>query len=132
MKTLVLIRHAKSSWDDPSLRDFDRPLNKKGHRRAKFMAAYLAASGFKPELLLSSPANRALTTAQYFQTAFQLPNLELQTNSQIYLASTEVLLSIVQSLPDALTNICMFGHNPGFTQFPNMLVEQQLDHVPTA
>lgn len=120
MKTLYLIRHAKSSWTDRSLSDFDRPLNKRGLRDAPFMAAKVAEHlGGNDASIVSSPANRAQTTASYFATALGKDFDKTTLLGQIYEASPQTLLYTIQSLDNAADFVLLFGHNPAFTYIAN-------------
>jgi phosphohistidine phosphatase len=131
MRTLFLIRHAKSSWDNPGLRDFNRPLNERGLRDAPRMAELLAGKGVRPDLIMSSPAKRALTTAQFFAAAFGLAEDSIVRQQAIYEASPLDILRIIGELPEAAHTVLLFGHNPTFTDVTNMLAEKSVDNVPT-
>ncbi len=131
MKTLILVRHAKSSWDNPELSDHDRPLNKRGERDAPGMAEFAARNIRKPDLLVSSTAVRAYTTAKHFASAYQIPISQIQTNRKIYHASTSTLLKLVQQLSPDKSTVMLFGHNPGFTDFANALANTQILNIPT-
>ncbi len=131
MKKVFFIRHAKSSWTDPSLRDFDRPLNKRGERDAPFMAKLLKGKLPELDLIVSSPANRALTTAQYFAEAFGIKKEEIHTDNQLYHAYPDDILKIIRALDDQYKVILLFGHNPGFTELANIFTEDFIDNVPT-
>ena len=119
MKTVYLVRHAKSSWADMSLRDIDRPLNKRGFRDAPFMAKMLKGKGARPDALVSSPANRAFTTASYFAKAIDWSPEDIVVEKDIYEAYVSDLFEIVRSLSEEWDTICLFGHNPTFTSFAN-------------
>jgi phosphohistidine phosphatase len=131
MKTLILIRHAKSSWDNAALSDFERPLSDRGYRDAPRMAKRLREKNLAPNLLLASPANRALTTAKIIAEGIDYPVEHIQTARSIYHAGEDELLSIVQQLPDSTDVVMLFGHNPGFTDFANSLTNSRLDNIPT-
>lgn len=132
MKTLYLIRHAKSSWKDRSLDDFDRPLNKRGNRDAPLMGELLQERSPVPELILSSPALRAITTAHIIADAIGYPRGKILTDEAIYLASVDTLLEIIRNIHDRYSSVFMFGHNPGFTDLGNELTNSQIDNLPTA
>ncbi len=120
MKTLYLIRHAKSSWTDHSLSDFDRPLNKRGLRDAPFMAAKVAEHlKGKKATIVTSPANRAQTTARYFATTLGIDEADLNFEPRIYEASPQTLLYIIQGLDKTAETVLLFGHNPAFTYIAN-------------
>jgi len=129
-KQLIVIRHAKSDWANALLRDFDRPLNKRGMRAAPEMAARLVNRGIQPDLLVSSPAKRAITTARYFAEAWEIPLQNIQEQPNIYEASAKTLLSIVSQFDNQYHQIALFGHNPGLTDLVNML-DGHIDNLPT-
>ncbi|MCB9035195.1 MAG: histidine phosphatase family protein [Lewinellaceae bacterium] len=131
MKTVFFVRHAKSSWDNPSLRDIERPLNKRGKRDAPFMGKLLKGKGIQPDRLISSPANRAFTTAKYFAQALGIAEAEIESDKRIYDAYPEDILDIVQELPDDYSMVLVFGHNPTFTGVANLFTEDYISNVPT-
>lgn len=131
MKTLYLIRHAKSSWDHPGLRDIQRPLNERGLRDAPVMARILRARTDSPVLIVSSPAKRALTTALFFAEAFGIPDESVVRNPAIYEASLPELLQVIRALPNAAETILLFGHNPTFTDVANLFSEDFVANIPT-
>lgn len=131
MRTLFLIRHAKSSWDSPGLRDFDRPLNKRGLKDAPEMAQLLFSQGVRPDLIVSSPAKRALTTAQFFAQVFNTPDTAIVREPTIYEALPFQILQVVSKLPDTANTVLLFGHNPGFTEVANHFSEEFIENVPT-
>ncbi len=127
MKHLFIIRHAKSSWDDPLQKDFDRPLNKRGQRDAPFMAQRLSLNSNKPEFILSSPALRAITTATVFASELKIVGEFFVQNEKIYDASLNDLLQVVQKIPDAVQNAAIFGHNPGLSHLAAHLSGEYFD-----
>lgn len=131
MRTLFLIRHAKSSWDNPGLRDFNRPLNERGMREAPLMAQLLDHQGIQPTLLVSSPAKRALTTALVFAAQFGIPDDLVQREQSIYEADPTDILKIISNLPDSAAVVCLFGHNPTMTEVANLFTNDMIDNVPT-
>lgn len=130
MRTLYLIRHAKSSWDDMSLDDFDRPLNKRGKRDAPAMAQWLKDEIKNLDAIISSPAKRAKRTAKQFADAF---GITVEYHKSLYHAGTEEILSSVYGTNDSHSAVAIFGHNPGFTYFANNYLEDNgyIDNVPT-
>src|SRR5688572_8649179 len=112
MKTLFLLRHAKSSWHDPDLPDFERPLNDRGLRTAPFMGEYMKANGISPAIILSSPAVRARTTAELVRQAADLA-AEIQFDKDIYEASPQRLYQIISAIADTYESAMIVGHNPG-------------------
>ncbi len=132
MKTLVLIRHAKSSWSDPELQDIDRPLNKRGQRDAPFMGNKLKQAGIKPDLILSSPANRAFSTAKIIAEATNYPVSKIKLEKTIYGAYESELINLLRTVGDKHELLFMFGHNPEFTSFANRFIKgDYIDNVPT-
>jgi phosphohistidine phosphatase len=131
MKTVFLIRHAKSSWKDSSLADIERPLNKRGFRDAPFMANLLRSSGVKPDRLISSPANRAYTTATYFAEAFAIPKPAIDIRKAIYMAYPEDILEMITGFSNSWNTVCLFGHNPTFTGVANVFTSDHIANVPT-
>lgn len=113
MKTLLLLRHAKSSWDDPSLADFHRPLAERGERDAPRIGSALAEQREIPELVISSPAVRAVQTASAVTSHVRYAG-EVRLDQRIYGAGSAELLKIVRTLPEEYSTIMLVGHNPGF------------------
>ena len=131
MKNLFITRHAKSSWNNPGLADIDRPLNERGKKAAPFMGKLIVDKGEKPELLISSPANRALSTARAFGEVMGLVENDIIVNRAIYGAGAQQLLELVQNQDDLHKSIMLFGHNPTFTSFVNMLTGSNIMNVVT-
>ena len=130
MKQLIIVRHAKSDWGNLDLRDFDRPLNKRGKSNAPEMAHRLVKKKIKPEVIVSSPALRAITTAKFFADTWQMPLAEIQEEPNIYEASVHTLLNVINNFDKKYAKIAMFGHNPGLTDLVNYLGGQIYD-LPT-
>ena len=131
MKTLLLVRHAKSSWDDPAMTDFDRPLNERGKKDAPAMADRLIARGITIGSFISSPAKRAKKTAKIFSQAFQRNEEEIILIPELYLASSSVFESVLASIESDSDTIALFSHNPGITDFANTLTAARIDDIPT-
>lgn len=131
MRLLTLIRHAKSSWDDDTLSDFERPLNERGRRDAPAMAERLAPELERPLRIVTSPAVRALSTARQFAIALRIEESSMRIEPRIYEASAGSLLAIVNALPDAEEHVLMFGHNPGFSDLGRLLVREPFTEMPT-
>jgi len=121
MKTLFLVRHAKSSRDDPTVADRDRPLNDRGLRDAPKMGARLAKRDMRPELILSSPALRALTTAQLMARKLDYKTKDVLVDDRIYASSPRVLLEIIHGFDDKLKCVMLVGHNPELSELANRL-----------
>lgn len=132
MKTLYILRHAKSSWDNPDLDDFQRPLNDRGEKDAPKMGKRLLKEGAKLKLICSSPANRALTTAQLVAAELGYPVNSIREEQKLYHAREEAILEIVRSFDDSLDTVMIVGHNPGFTEFANDLLNEEIANLPTA
>jgi phosphohistidine phosphatase len=131
MKTLYLVRHAKSSWDKPGLADADRPLNERGKRDAPEMGRRLAARGVDPDALLSSPAKRARSTARRIAEAMDRPKDSVRCDERLYVFSDAPLLEFVRALDEALQRPMLFGHNPAMTDLANRLGDTTIDNIPT-
>jgi phosphohistidine phosphatase len=112
MKSLHLLRHAKSSWDDPVERDFDRPLNGRGHRAARRMGEWLKESGLAFDLVLASPALRIRQTIEGVEAGLGA-RLQAQFDKRIYMASAASLFDLVRETPDSVQALLLVGHNPG-------------------
>lgn len=131
MKVLMLIRHAKSSWKDPSLPDWDRPLNKRGRRDAPMMGERLAERGAYADLVISSSAVRAVATAEAIAEAIEYPLEEIVVDERLYGAGEFEMLEVIQSLDDAWDRVMCVGHNPDLTDLVNRLSPYEIDNVPT-
>lgn len=131
MRTLFLIRHAKSSWDNPGLRDFNRPLNERGLHDAPKMAQTLAKRGVRPDLIVSSPAKRALSTALFFAKTLGVEEEAVVQEQSIYEAAPADVLHIISRLPDEARTVLLFGHNPTLTDVANRFSEDFIDNIPT-
>ncbi len=113
MKTLILLRHAKSSWADPGMSDFDRPLNRRGQEAAEAMGREMRRLGLVFDAILSSPAVRAVETLERAEIGYGAP-LAAQRDERIYLAAPATLLAIVRGMDQGADRLLMVGHNPGF------------------
>ncbi|RZV37954.1 MAG: histidine phosphatase family protein [Chromatiales bacterium] len=132
MKILTIVRHAKSSWKDSSLPDDKRPLNRRGERDAPEMGRRIQEHGIRPSLIVSSPANRAWTTAKVVAEAINYPREFLQKEDRLYLASLDDILDVVVAQDNGFNNLMVVGHNPGLTDFTNFLVPGLTNNLPTA
>ncbi len=131
MRELFLVRHAKSSWDDPTLSDFDRPLNQRGKSDAPMMGEYLAKLGIKFDLIVSSPAKRAKKTAKILAQSLGYDTSKIEYIDSIYEASPQTLLYIICQLPKEAKRVMLVGHNPSLTMLANMLDDVAIDNIPT-
>jgi phosphohistidine phosphatase len=132
MKSLTIVRHAKSSWKHHGLSDRERPLNKRGERDAPVMARRVAKTGIRPSQIISSPAVRAWTTAKVFARELGYPAEFLQREDGLYLASLDNLLDVVATQDPGFNHLMLFGHNPGLTDFVNYLVPGLTSNLPTS
>lgn len=131
MKHLLLVRHAKSSWDDPSQSDFDRPLNERGKQDAPQMARRLLAKSIAIDAFLSSPAKRARKTAALFAAEYNHDKEGILLIPELYHASPANFFQVIARAPDTANTIAVFSHNPGITEFVNLLTEVRIDDMPT-
>jgi phosphohistidine phosphatase len=131
MKTLYVIRHAKSSWDNPLLADADRPLNARGEADAPRMGKRLNNRTVRPNLMVSSPALRAWDTCTAIAKVIDYPLSNIKKNKNLYHAQDDEILSIVQHFDNALDSVWILGHNPGLTDFVNQLTDESIDNIPT-
>lgn len=132
MKTLLLCRHAKSSWDDPDLTDFERPLNTRGRRDGRFMGDLLRDRGISPDRILTSPANRAMTTARMIAETLGYPLDRIIVDERIYEAHPGDLIEVAESIDDGVGLAMIFGHNPGLTEVANLLSDTAIGNLPTS
>ncbi len=130
MKTLYLLRHAKSSWDDPAQTDFERPLNKRGLKAAPFMGELMAKKRFEPSVIVSSPAMRAKTTARLVKDAGSF-SADIIFEKSIYEASPNALRQVISEISDNHSSALLVGHNPGIEGFIRYLTGD-LEPMPTA
>lgn len=132
MKTLYLLRHAKSSWADDSLPDHRRPLNKRGERDAPKMGKWLAEQANPPEWVLCSDANRTLATFTRVNLHWKIPQERLQISPELYMAGTKDFWRILQQQPATTHSLLLISHNPGITEFANQLSSDfETDNMPT-
>ena len=132
MKTLYLFRHAKSSWEFDHLSDHDRPLNKRGRNDAPLMGEQLAKRTIKPDLIVSSPAVRALTTATLVAKELEYPAEKIVVKEKAYHADQKQLLEVIRETPAEVEEVLLVGHNDGLTDLANYLSPTPVDKVPTA
>ncbi|MDX2429268.1 MAG: histidine phosphatase family protein [Xanthomonadales bacterium] len=130
-KLLYLVRHAKSSWSDPSLSDRDRPLNKRGRRSAPDMGRRLAAQDHLPELIISSPARRAFSTARKIAKKLGYDRSKIMTDESLYFSGTGSMMELLENLDDDYQKVMIVGHNPAMTSLMNILSGSSIDNMPT-
>jgi len=131
MKQLLIIRHAKSSWELGSMNDFDRPLNDRGHKDASKMAKRVFNKKIRIDAFVSSTANRAFTTAAYFAEMYGLSQNNIIQARSLYHATVPVFYEVVSLFSNTYNTVAVFSHNPGITAFVNELTDTKIDNMPT-
>ena len=132
MKTLYIVRHAKSSWDSPGLPDDERPLLLKGIKRTNKVAAFLLEKNIRVDLMISSHAVRALETAKIIAGALGYPEEKILISTQVYHGSSDQFYDELFKLTDDIRSVMMFGHNPAFSSFANHFLKKKIDWLPTS
>ncbi len=130
-RQLVLIRHTKSSWDDLSMRDFDRPIRKDRIEDAKNMAAKLKGLKLEPDLIICSPAKRTRQTVEYFYDKLKYSPEKIKFEKRIYESSAEEILQVVRETDAKVKTLVLLGHNSSITDFANMFITEKIMEVPT-
>jgi phosphohistidine phosphatase len=133
MKTVYLVRHAKSSWEEEGLSDFDRPLNSRGVRDAPRMGKRLKEKHILPDIILSSPANRAMSTCRAIASTLLYSEDKIKPTKELYHADEADILAVIATVDDKCNSLMLFGHNPGLTDFANSLSEKDnlIRNIPT-
>jgi phosphohistidine phosphatase len=131
IKTLILIRHAKSDWGDSSARDFDRALNARGKRDAPVMGQRLASRNIQPDAFIVSTACRAKTTARLMAPALGFSFTDIQWKDKLYLASPATMKSVICQTAEHVQTLALLAHNPGITELANQLAGMDIGNVPT-
>ncbi len=131
MKKLYLVRHAKSSWREEGISDFDRPLKGRGIRDAHTTAQWLSKQEATPELMISSPATRAMHTALIFAQELQYPFSDILIEADLYHGGMDDIHRSLAKLDDSINAVYLFGHNPTLTNFVNHCIDHIIDNVPT-
>ncbi|NJK95373.1 MAG: hypothetical protein HC905_11085 [Bacteroidales bacterium] len=132
IKTLVIVRHAKSSWDYDSIEDVDRPLKESGIKNAYLIAETLKKRNISFDAVYSSPANRALHTALIFSRVIKYPASKIRILDELYSESDSSVIQFIRAIPETHANILMVGHNPTFTDLANRFLKQRISNLPTA
>lgn len=130
-KTLFLVRHAKSSWDDVNLEDIQRPLNKRGKRDAPKMGKHLAGYRVRPEVIISSPAVRANDTAREIAAKLGFKKSDVEIDEDLYSFDSSDIMEVIRGLSNGYQSIMLVGHNPAITRLVNELSGSNVDNVPT-
>ncbi|NNK70690.1 MAG: histidine phosphatase family protein [Flavobacteriaceae bacterium] len=131
MKTLVLVRHAKSSWEH-DLPDRDRPLKKRGVNDSNLVSKAFTKDEFRPQKIISSPANRAFSTCRIFMQNLSYSEVLLEKNDNLYDFGGFSVLNVLKSLDNDLDAVMIFGHNHAFTSLSNSLGDRYIDNLPTS
>ncbi|MCX7909186.1 MAG: histidine phosphatase family protein [Ignavibacteria bacterium] len=131
MKTLVIVRHSKSDWSDPNITDIERPLNKRGKRDAPFMAKLMKEQNLVPDLILTSPAERALQTVKYFVEEFKIDKSKIIVREEIYTHGSVIVRKLISQIDDIHNTVYLFGHNPDLTSLANQLLDVFIENIPT-
>lgn len=131
MKTLYLLRHAKSSWDNPDLKDFERPLAERGINDVSLMAKHLQGRDKHLACIICSPAIRAKTTAKMLARELEFPTDEIGSNPELYFAGASMFLKAASLLDDSCDTAMLVGHNPAITEFVNAMANSDIDNIPT-
>ncbi len=131
MKRLFIIRHAKSSWSQPGLDDFDRPLNKRGQNDGPMMARRIGEAGIRPDLIVASPAKRAKKTAKYMADGTGYDNEKIRYFEELYMGSLAVHLKLLASLFNEADTLFLVGHNDTVTRLAEYLSGKNFGNVPT-
>lgn len=131
-KTLVVIRHAKSTWEYGPIADFDRPLKEVGIYNSGLVSIKLKELKLKPDLIISSPAIRALHTALITAREFEYPSGLIKIDPGFYTESDDDILDLIKIVEDSVNTLFVFGHNPAFTFVPNMFLSKSIDNLPTS
>lgn len=132
MKTLYIVRHAKSSWDHPGLKDFDRPLMDEGKKRTRKVIKYFLDKRISVDLVISSPAVRAYETAKLLAQGIHYPVQSIKQEACIYSGETESILNTIYMTPDDHDSLMIVGHNPTQTHLANLFLRSGIDILPTA
>ncbi|MCB0284006.1 MAG: histidine phosphatase family protein [Calditrichaeota bacterium] len=132
MKKVYIMRHAKSSWDHPNLSDYERPLNNRGLADAPMMGEIFKKLDIKPELIISSSAKRAITTARIVAEKMGYPPDKIMQEKKIYTEADKGILKIINRVDNRLQSVMIVGHNPILTSLVNKLSDYGLSNLPTA
>lgn len=132
MKTITLMRHAKSSWKDAGLNDLDRPLIQKGLSRTRLIIDHLKDKDFMPEYIITSNALRAMETARIMAHAFGIEEELVREEKLMYTADADSYYDHCFDLPEKVIHTLIVGHNPAITNFANFFLKQKIDYLPTS
>ncbi len=131
MRSLYLVRHAKSSWAEPGLNDHERPLNSRGKSDAPMMGKLLKRLGVSPNLIITSPAKRARSTARRIAAEVGYDKGSIIENEQLYMAGIDDFFGVIKEVKDKHNELMLFSHNYGITDFANFISDSDIDNIPT-
>ena len=131
MKTLYIIRHGKSAWDNASIKDHDRTLLQEGIERTNKVAKFLASKNIRPDLIVSSSATRAFETAKILARVLHYLEADIRVETDIYDQGTDYLMELIYGLPNEVSSLMLIGHNPTFTHFANKFIDKPIDALAT-
>ena len=131
MKSLYIVRHAKSSWKNNELKDIERPLKHKGEKNALFMAKFLKRNNEIPDQIITSPAVRAYETAKIFAEKFDLNSDSLVKDEKLYMADYDDFIAVLGNVKKKTNKLMIIGHNPGLTYFVCAITGADIDNIPT-
>lgn len=132
MKTLFIVRHAKSSWEDPQISDHDRPLLAVGVKKTKRISNFLVQKNVLPELMLSSTAVRAFETARLIAAHIGYPEDQIKSSSNLYHAGSGDIFTELYAIENTVDSVMIFGHNPTLTYFANQYLDPRIENLPTS
>lgn len=131
MKTLYLVRHGKSSWENMQYQDYERPLIDKGISRTRKIAGFLFDKKVSPDMIISSHAVRAFETAKLLAAKLNYPTEKIKIDENLYFLGQQAMENILLGLDDSLDEVMLVGHNPDMTNFVNLFVSKKIDYLPT-
>lgn len=131
MKTIYLLRHAKSSREYPALNDFERPLNKRGRESIIIMGKLMNDLNVMPDIIISSPASRAAMTARGIAQEINYPLERIEYREALYLTEKDILIEEIKRIKNSVKSVMLVGHNPGLTDLVNYLGDQKIEDIPT-
>jgi phosphohistidine phosphatase len=131
MKTLILIRHAKASWDNPNPDDFERPITAQGQEDARATGEKLKKLKVHPDLIVASPAKRTLETAEIIAKELDYPVNDIKTEKQIYTGGVEDIVELIKKTDKKINTLVFFGHNPNLTWLVHYFCEGEKMNMPT-
>ena len=131
MKTLYLVRHAKSSWEEPGVKDIERPLIEKGIEKTQRVVEYFQKNNISIDLMISSPAVRAFETAKLIAKGIGYPVKQIKQDERIYDGYYDRILDVIYGTSDDINSLMLFGHNPTITHLSNLFLDPGVDMLPT-